>query len=67
MNCPRCRAHVVSGVVHLEDGPDGLYAVTAEPVATHTHTCGCGAHFTITSTQPCSVHPGQLRLIRGAA
>jgi len=44
-----------------------LHVVVQAPVATHQHTCGCGATFHITSTQPTAVHPGQLRLIRGAA
>ena len=68
--CPRCRSHVVSDVVHLQDGPTGLYAVTEEPVADYVHECPCGADIHVTSTQPAVHHPGQLRLvspIEGAA
>jgi hypothetical protein len=61
--CPRCRAHVVSGVVHLEDTPDGLYAVTDEPVADYVHECPCGADIAVSSTQSVQHHPGQLRLV----
>ena len=50
--CPRCRSHVVSDVVHLQDGPTGLYAVTEEPVADYVHECPCGAAIHVTSTRP---------------
>lgn len=65
MNCPRCQAHVTADVVTVTDTPDGLHVVTRAPVASHVHTCGCGATFRIASTQPAAVHPGQLRLIHG--
>lgn len=67
VQCPRCRAHVVSDVATVTDTDTGLHIVVRAAVATHTHTCGCGATFRIASTQPASHHPGQLTLIRGAA
>lgn len=63
MNCPRCFAHVIDDVVHLEDGPDGLYVVTSQPVADYVHACRCGAVIAVSSTQPVAHHPGQLRLV----
>ena len=51
LRCPRCRSFVVSGVVHLEDTAEGLYAVTDEPVADHVHECPCGADIFVSSTR----------------
>lgn len=67
MNCHRCCAHVVDDVTSITDTPHGLHVVVAAPVATHEHLCGCGAVYRICSTQPAVHHPGQLRLIQGAA
>jgi hypothetical protein len=63
VNCPRCRAHVVDDVIHLEDTPEGLYAVTAEPVADYVHECPCGADIYVSSSRPVQHHPGQMRLV----
>lgn len=63
MQCPRCSAHVVDAVVHVEDGPDGLYVVTEEPVADYLHACRCGADIVVSSTRAVQHHPGQLRII----
>lgn len=63
LHCPRCRAHVVSDVVHLEDTPTGLYAVTEQPVADYVHECPCGADVLVSSTRPVAHHPGQMRLV----
>ena len=59
MNCPRCSAFMVDDVVHLEDGPDGLYAVVSVCVADHVVECRCGCDVAVTSTRP---DAGQLRL-----
>ena len=59
MNCPRCQAWLVDDVVHLEDGPDGLYAVVSAPVADHVVECRCGCDVAVTSSLPGA---GQLRL-----
>ena len=67
MNCPRCQAWIADDVVHLEDTPDGLYAVTSEAVADHIVECRCGCDIAITSTQAVTHHPGQLRLVPSEA
>lgn len=67
MRCTRCMAHVADEVLTVTDTDTGLHIVVQAPVATHQHTCGCGATYRITSTQPAANHPGQLQLIRGAA
>ncbi len=67
MNCPRCSAWLLDDVVHLEDTADGLYAVVDAPVADHLVECRCGLDVHVASTRPVVHHPGQLRLIGGAA
>ena len=62
VRCPRCQAHVVDNVVHVEDGPTGLYVVTADPVADYLHLCRCGAEVAVSSSRSVQHHPGQLRL-----
>lgn len=67
LSCPRCAAHVRADVLTVTDTATGLHVVVSAPVATHTHACGCGATFHVTSSRPAAHHPGQLALIRGAA
>lgn len=67
MNCYRCGAWLVANLVHLEDTPNGLYAVVDAPVADHVLACRCGLDIAVTSTRPTKPHPGQIRLIEGAA
>lgn len=61
--CPRCQAFLVDAVVHLEDTPDGLYAVVDAPVADHVLACRCGLDIAVSSTRAVVHHPGQLRLV----
>lgn len=67
MRCPRCGSFLLDGVVHVEDTPDGLFAVTELPVADHVLDCPCGIDIAVTSARPVAVHPGQLTLMQGAA
>lgn len=59
----RCGAFVIDDVIHLDDGPDGFYAVTERPVADFVHECRCGLDIAVSSTQPVVQHPGQLMLV----
>ncbi len=55
MNCPRCLAAFPppfdSHLVHLEDTPDGLYAVLDVPVFAAFVVCGCGLSVRVETTQ----------------
>lgn len=64
MNCPRCTAHVVSGVVEVVDTPLGLLAVTDAPVPTRRAWCACGWEYRITSSIAGAI---ELTLMEGAA
>jgi uncharacterized membrane protein YqgA involved in biofilm formation len=55
IRCPRCSAHLLDDVVHLEDTADGLYAVVL--------ACRCGLAIAVASTRSVTHHPGQLRLV----
>lgn len=66
LRCPRCSAHIVDNVVHVEDSATGLYVVTADPVADYLHACRCGADIVVSSSHPTRHHPGQQRLLGGA-
>ena len=61
MNCPRCSAWLLDGVVHLEDTESGLYAVVDAVVADHVVECRCGCDVAVTSARSGS---GQLRLVQ---
>lgn len=69
MNCPRCGAWLIEAalVAHLEDTPDGLYAVLNTPVTDHVLACRCGLDVVVTSTQRIQHHPGQLTIIPKAS
>jgi hypothetical protein len=67
LRCYRCGAYLLDHVVHLEDTADGLYAVVDSPVADHVLACRCGLDIAVTSTRRTVHHPGQIRLIEGAA
>lgn len=62
LHCHRCGAFVAAEVVHLEDGPEGIYIVTQEPVASHVHECRCGTDFVVVSTQRDTECLGQMRM-----
>lgn len=64
MNCHRCGAWLIADLVHLEDTPEGLYAVVEAPVADHVIACRCGLDVAVTSTRPTTHHPGQLTLVQ---
>ena len=67
VRCPRCQAHVVDNVVHVEDSTTGLYVVTSDPVADYLHLCRCGAEIAVSSTRAVVHHPGQQRLVHREA
>lgn len=67
MNCHRCGAWLLADIVHLEDTPNGLYAVVDAPVADHVIACRCGLDVAVSSTLPAVHHPCQIRMMQGAA